>query len=181
MWAKRGRMIDSARAVPNWLRLAASLGLVASCAWGCGPYCEGPDCGCEGDDECILSCEQDGCDLGCSQTSSSCGAICGDDCAFECSDTNHCSSFSGDGSDIYCHNVPSCAAECGAGCNYTAENVSEAHVTVGPESVVQCTNLALCEVDCLGSCEVTCRQTSRCEVSCDGASPGGSDGSFVCD
>lgn len=148
---------------------------------GCGPRCDGETCGCEGRDDCLIFCERDDCDLECKSTASSCGAVCGDECTFECSDTNYCSTESGDGSAIYCHSLPTCEAECGANCDYRAENVSEVRVTVGPGSSVECTSLALCEVECLGPCEVTCSQVSRCEVSCDQASPSGADGHFTCD
>ncbi len=155
--------------------------LPALALWGCsGAYCSGGNCNCDQNNECIVSCEGDGCDLGCSDTSSSCGAICGNECRFECSKTNHCSSLSRDNSVIDCHNVPSCAAECGANCQYTARQVSEAHLKVGPESHVDCLELANCYVECTGDCTLDCSKgsVSDCQLSCaDGTSkstgPGG--------
>lgn len=170
----------------GWRRAPALVAMAATVSsslllFGCGPYCQGPSCGCEGDEECILSCERDGCDLWCSHTASTCGAICGDDCAFVCDNTNHCSALTGDGSNIDCHSVANCAGECGADCHYSASNVSEGHITVGPNSTVACTSMALCSVTCVGACEVSCDNVSRCEVDCDGERASGDGGRYVCD
>lgn len=145
--------------------------LSAWALWGCsGAYCSGGNCNCDQNNECIVSCEGDGCDLGCANTADSCGAICGNECRFECSDTNHCSSLSRDNSVIECHNVPSCAARCGANCQYSAYSVSEARIQVGPGSSVECKSLALCDVECEGDCELNCTSVDRCELEClDGA------------
>lgn len=134
---------------------------------GCGVDCDGDDCGCHGQRECILSCSARDCDLACSHTSQSCGAICGDDCNFHCHDTNHCSTLSGDGSNIDCHNVPSCAAECGADCNYDAHDVSTVDITVGPGSTVECRNVAHCDVTCMGPCELICVSVDSCDLNCE--------------
>jgi hypothetical protein len=133
---------------------------------GCGAQCYGDDCGCEGERECIISCAGSGCDLSCARAADSCGAICGDDCRFECHDTDHCSSFSGDDSRIECYQMPSCASECGAGCQYSAHNVTSLDLTVGPDSVVDCSQMSSCEVTCEGECEVTCSEVSSCDVHC---------------
>ena len=145
------------------LMLATSV----SMAVGCGGYCYGDDCGCEGDAECIISCPGRGCDLYCARAADSCGAICGDDCSFECHDTDHCSSLSGDDSRIECYGVPSCAAECGADCDYVAHNVTSAEVTVGPGSMVECHEMSRCEVTCEGPCDLHCAgSVSRCDLHC---------------
>lgn len=152
-------------------------------ALGCGGYCRGDDCGCEGLDECIIDCQRDGCDLECARSSDSCGAICGDDCRFECSNTKHCSSYSGDDSVILCRNLPTCASECGKGCNYTAEEVSELNLTVGDRSDVTCRQLGQCNVECLGSCEVEADNVGEWHVECsDGTEQDGQgSGSISCD
>lgn len=134
-----------------------------------GTICNGPECGCDGSGDCLISCERDGCDLSCSQTSGTCGAVCGDECEFSCHDAPHCSSYSGSDSAITCSNVSSCAAECGANCHYTAKQVSSAYVTVGPDSTVDCSNLSSCEVVCTGRCEVSCTQVATCSVECEGS------------
>ena len=136
--------------------------------YGCNTgYCSGPECNCEGENECIISCERDDCEIECSHAAESCGAVCGDRCEFECSNTNHCSSYSRADSAIECSSVASCAAECGNNCSYQAHDVSEVHVTVGAGSVVECSSIALCAVVCLSDCEVTCNNVSRCEVDCE--------------
>lgn len=142
--------------------LAAALALGA-CQ---GTTCTGPDCGCDGSGDCIISCERDGCDLNCSQTSGTCGAVCGDDCAFECQGAEHCSSYSGEDSTIECSNVSSCAAQCGENCKYSAEEVTSVSVKVGPNSEVSCEKLSTCEVECEGTCELTCANISDCQVRC---------------
>lgn len=124
------------------------------------------DCDCHGREECILGCYGDGCDLTCSHTASSCGAICENDCRFACHDTNHCSGLCEDDCRYLCHHTPSCAGECGARCDYECHDVSECAVRVGPQSSVECRSVALCEVSCVGPCEVLCTNVSRCNVSC---------------
>lgn len=172
------RLGERSRALPAGLLLG--LGLLAL---GCGGYCRGDDCGCEGRDECIIDCQRDGCDIECAHTSDSCGAICGDDCRFECSETDHCSSYSGDESVILCRNLPTCAAECGKGCSYIAQEVSELNVTVGEGSNVTCRRLSQCNVECLGSCEVEADNVGAWNIACsDGAShEGQGSGSVSCD
>jgi hypothetical protein len=130
-----------------------------------GRSCEGAEC-CDGSGDCIVSCERDDCDLSCSQTSGTCGAVCGDSCDYTCEGATHCSSYSGEGSKIECHNVSSCASECGPNCDYVAYQVSSVAVTVGPDSEVSCTNLDRCEVACEGQCDVACGQVSTCRVEC---------------
>jgi len=170
-WGKLTQMWDdvvsSARRDALHISRGMMVGAVLLLSTGCGVDCDGDDCGCHGQRECILSCSARDCDLSCSHTSESCGAICGDDCTFECHDTNHCSTLSGDGSDIDCHNVPSCAAECGANCNYEAHDVSTVDVTVGPGSTVECRNIANCDVTCKGPCELTCISVDSCDLNCD--------------
>lgn len=150
-----------------WLRRAVLPLLGAVLLFGCGNnrYCDGPNCDCEGNRECIVSCGDD-CDAACSGTSEACGAICGDDCAFECFGTPDCSSLSGDGAYVSCHNVTSCAAECGANCTYSAADVTDVRITVGPGSAVSCDRLSDCLVTCEGDCEVSCTMVGNCEVKC---------------
>jgi|SRR6187551_1758908 len=157
-------MIRMKRSFWRWAHL---LSLSFFALPGCGANCYGDDCGCEGESECIISCPVAGCDLSCSHAADSCGAICGDDCTFDCHDTDHCSSLSEDDSQITCHNVPSCAAECGADCDYEAHNVSTVDVTVGPGSTVSCLQMSRCEVTCEGPCEVQCNQVDTCELHCE--------------
>gem|GEM_PF-3186677 len=155
------------RKAPSRLSLGAlSLGfalLAAAC--GNNAYCDGPDCNCNGDRECIVSCGDD-CDAACSHTQDTCGAICGDACSFDCSNTSDCSSLSGDGSYVSCHNLQSCAAECGANCTYDAHDVTDVRITVGPNSTVRCSSLSDCLVTCEGDCDVSCASVSTCSVKC---------------
>lgn len=150
---------------------------------GCGGTCRGDDCGCEGLDECIIDCQRDGCDLQCARASSSCGAICNDDCSFECSETDHCSSYSGDDSEILCRNLPTCASECGKRCDYTAEDVSALNLTVGDRSEVTCRRIGECNVDCSGSCDVEADNVGRWHVECSDGSEheGVGSGSIRCE
>lgn len=152
-------------------------------ALGCGGYCRDEECGCEGRDECIIDCQRDGCDIECAHTSDSCGVICGDDCRFECSETNHCSSYSGNNSVILCRNLPTCASDCGKGCHYIAEEVSELNVTVGDDSAVTCRRLSQCNVECLGACEVEAENVGEWRVECDDGTEhdGKGSGSISCD
>lgn len=151
------------------LLFAGALLFVSAVSACHGTICNGPECGCDGNGDCLISCERDGCDLSCSQISGTCGAVCGDACEYSCHDAPHCSSYSADDSVITCSNVDSCAAECGANCDYTARQVSSAYVTVGPNSTVACSNLSRCEVVCTGRCEVSCSQVSTCSVECEGS------------
>lgn len=154
-----------------WIGLLVGFALPLS---ACGGTCRGDDCGCDGQEECIIDCQRDGCELECQNAGDSCGAICGDDCDFECAQTNHCSSYSGDDSVILCRNLQSCAADCGAGCDYRARQVDKISITVGEDSFVECDNLSRCEVECLGSCEVEITQVGSWEVECeDGTQDGG--------
>lgn len=152
--------------------------------WGCGDdrSCYDEDCDCHGRRECILGCARSGCDLECSHTSESCGAICEDDCRFECHDTNHCSGLCEDDCRYLCHNVPSCAGECGARCDYECHDVSECAVVVGPRSTVTCRSVAHCDVSCDGPCEVSCTSVDRCDVSCaPGLTRRSTSGGYVCE
>lgn len=154
--------------------------LVGACSGDRSCYDE--YCDCHGRRECILGCARDGCDLACSHTSESCGAICEDGCSFECHDTNHCSALCDDDCRYLCHHAPSCAGECGARCDYECHDVSECAVRVGPRSKITCRSVAHCKVDCDGPCDVTCRNVDRCDVSCaPGLTRRSTAGGYVCE
>ncbi len=169
--------------LPNWgswaRGLLVSLSLLS--APGCANYCYGDDCGCEGERECIVDCPGGGCDIACSHTSETCGAICGNDCRFECSDTNHCSTLAGDGARLTPHHLKSSATECGADCDFEAENISEVEVTVGRDSTVYCHQVHRCDVTCEGPCELKCENVDVCELDCkDGTSEKGNGSNRSC-
>lgn len=154
--------------------------LASGCHGGASCY-DTYDCDCHGRRECILGCSRDGCDLACSHTRESCGAICEDDCRFDCHDTNHCSAVCGADCDYRCRNVESCAGECGARCNYVCHDMTHCAARVGPDSTVECRSVASCEVICDGPCSVTC-DPSRCDVGCaPGLTRRSRPGGFVCE
>lgn len=149
----------------------AALILLSIFAWACQRtyHCdEDGRCDCHGQRDCVISCPYDRCDVSCSHTSQSCGVVCGDHCDFDCHDSNHCSSFSRDKSEITCHNLPSCASECGEECVFDCRDVSECFARAGDRSKLSCDHVARCELECEGECEVSCSDVSRCHVSCDG-------------
>ncbi len=173
-WAWYGRLMEFSlrgpRPVfPGVTGLWALLTLLILGLSGCGNYyCNGPNCDCRDRRECIIDCQGRGCDIECSHTAESCGAICRDDCRFECSSTNHCTSFSGEGSVIECHNSPSCASECGNDCLYVASDLSELHLVTGSNSIVRVTQVAEAEVEVGSGSEVECTGVSGCHLVCRG-------------
>jgi hypothetical protein len=134
---------------------------------GPGPSCQGGQyCACGGGPECFLECNTDSCNLECSNTANSCGAICADHCTASCHDTNDCSAYCGDACTLSCHNATSCAAQCGAGCIYSCHDTTRCGVIVGPNSSVSCDHVPTCAIECAGACSVTCTNYNTCTVTC---------------
>lgn len=148
--------------------MTTAIGLTAlSCHSDSGPYCQGGQyCACGSGPECFLECDADSCNLECSNTANSCGAICGNHCAAVCHDTNDCSAYCGDACSLDCHNTTSCGAQCGAGCTYSCQNTTRCGVSVGPNSNVTCDHVATCAIECAGVCNVTCTNVDSCTVTC---------------
>ncbi len=130
--------------------------LLTLAASGCksdGPCGKGQYCECSGGDECVLSCGEEQCSMGCHDLRR-CGAVCGDDCSSDCRKSDDCSISCGDRCRFTCADMQHCAAITGSDSDVTCSGMNDCKVEVGPGSVVHCTSLQNCTVVCHGACQV---------------------------